>query len=158
MLRWSQQIPVLGVFYVLLLASAPLLAAEEYPDEYDGEYDEADDDKADDDDAKKKRRDNTDSSDPSEIEADDALDKNASTYEKPGKTYRFLGARYRGIIVPEFMMDLFGDGGRTVYVNGVGPEFGIRKDNFEYIFALWWAGYYMKPTPFKAADDPRIAW
>ena len=77
--------------------------------------------------------------------------------ELPGQTYRFVGLRYRGIVVPKFMMNLFGDGGETVYVHGVGPEFAIRKDGFEYVFSLWWAGYYMDDTPFKTSSDPKNA-
>ncbi len=81
-----------------------------------------------------------------------------SPVELPGQTYRFVGLRYRGIVIPKFMVNLFGDGGDTVLVHGVGPEFAIRKDGFEYIFSLWWAGYYMDETPFKASDDPASAW
>ena len=81
-----------------------------------------------------------------------------SPVELPGQTYRFVGLRYRGIIIPKFMMNLFGDGGDTVYVHSVGPEFAIRKDGFEYVFSLWWAGYKMDETPFKASDDPASAW
>ena len=90
---------------------------------------------------------------PPETEADEG-----SPIEKPGETYRFIGARYRGIIVPKFMMNLFGDGGRTVYVNAFGPEFTIRKDEFEYVFSLWYADYGMEDTPFKSSSDPENAW
>jgi hypothetical protein len=82
----------------------------------------------------------------------------ASPVEQAGRTYRFVGLRYRGIIVPKFMMNLFGDGGSTVYVNGIGPEFNIRKDGFEYSFAAWWAGYGMGETPFKSSSDTQLAW
>jgi hypothetical protein len=85
-------------------------------------------------------------------------DAESSPIEKRGETYRFVGLRYRGIIVPKFMMNLFGDGGTTVYIHGFGPEFGIRKDNFEYIFSLWYAPYSMDPTPFKASSDPDQGW
>ena len=81
-----------------------------------------------------------------------------SPLEHPGKTYRFVGLRYRGIIVPKFMMNLFGDGGRNVYVNDFGPEFVIRKDGFEYDFAATYAAYHMNPTPFKASSDGENAW
>lgn len=81
-----------------------------------------------------------------------------SPVEEAGKTYYFVGARYRGIVVPKFEMNLFGEGGTTVYVHGAGPEFAIRKDDFEYQFGLWWAGYYMDETPFKASSDPVKAW
>ena len=82
----------------------------------------------------------------------------SSPVERPGETYRFVGARYRGIIVPKFMMNLFGDGGDTVYVHSFGPEFAIRKDDFEYNFGLWYAAYSMDPTPFKASSDGEDAW
>ena len=81
-----------------------------------------------------------------------------SPVEEPGKTYYFVGARYRGIIVPKFMMNLFGEGGRTVYVNAFGPEFGIRKNAFEYSLSAWYAAYSMEPTPFKASSDGPEAW
>ena len=81
-----------------------------------------------------------------------------SAVELPGKTYRFIGARYRAILVPKFMMNLFGDGGRTVLVHSGGPEFAIRKDGFEYNFGLWFANYAMEETPFKASSDGENAW
>lgn len=81
-----------------------------------------------------------------------------SPVELPGKTYMFLGARYRAIIVPKFMMNLFGDGGKTVVVHGFGPEFAFRKNAFEYNLSAWYAGYGMADTPFKAKDDGEKAW
>jgi hypothetical protein len=81
-----------------------------------------------------------------------------SPVELPGKTYRAVGLRYRAVIVPKFMMNLFGDGGRTVLANGFGPEFTIRKDAFEYDFAAWYTSYAMDPTPFKASSDGAQAW
>jgi hypothetical protein len=81
-----------------------------------------------------------------------------SPVELPGKTYMFVGARYRAIIVPKFMINLFGDGGKTVLVHGFGPEFAIRKNAFEYNLSLWYAGYGMDPTAFKGKDDGEQAW
>ncbi len=81
-----------------------------------------------------------------------------SPVELPNKTYLFVGLRYRAIILPKFMMNLFGDGGKTLLVHGVGPEFGIRKNAFEYNLSLWYAGYGMDPTAFKAKDDGAKAW
>jgi hypothetical protein len=82
----------------------------------------------------------------------------SSPIEERGKSYKFVGLRYRGVIVPKFMINLFGQGGRTVYVNGIGPEFTVRKDNFEYVFALWYAAYSMDPTAFKSKSDVPQAW
>ena len=81
-----------------------------------------------------------------------------SAVELPGQTYYGLGLRYRAIIVPKFMMNLFGDGGRTVLAHGIGPEFTVRKNAFEYDFSAWFASYAMDPTPFKASSDDRNAW
>jgi hypothetical protein len=81
-----------------------------------------------------------------------------SPVELPNKTYLFVGLRYRAIILPKFMMNLFGDGGKTLLVHGVGPELAIRKNAFEYNLSLWYAGYGMDPTPFKAKDDGAKAW
>ncbi len=81
-----------------------------------------------------------------------------SPVELPGKTYMFVGARYRAIIVPKFMINLFGDGGETVLVHGFGPEFIIRKNAFEYNLSIWYAGYGMDNVAFKAKDDGPEAW
>jgi len=84
-------------------------------------------------------------------------DKN-SPFEKANTTYRFIGARFRYIIVPQFYMGLFGDGGTTVGVPAFGPEFTIRRNGFEYVLSAMYASYAMDPTPFKAKSDPREAW
>ncbi len=82
----------------------------------------------------------------------------SSPVELPGKTYLFVGARYRAIILPKFMMNLFGDGGQTLVVHGFGPELAIRKNAFEYNLSIWYAGYGMDDTPFRAKDDGVHAW
>ena len=82
----------------------------------------------------------------------------ASPYEKRGKTYLFPGIRYRGIVIPQGMMQLFGEGGTNLYVNSGGPELGIRKDDFEYVLSVWYANYKMSPVPFKGSGDPEDAW
>ena len=56
------------------------------------------------------------------------------------------------------MMNLFGDGGTSVWIDSVGPELTVRKDEFEYVFSVWWADYSMGATPFKASSDPDTAW
>lgn len=81
-----------------------------------------------------------------------------SPVEESGKTYRSVGLRYRGIIVPKFIENLFADGGRTVYVNAFGPEFNIRKDNFEFGLSPWLAFYSMGDTGFKGSSDPATSW
>jgi len=82
----------------------------------------------------------------------------SSPVETAGTTYYNVGLRYRGIIVPKFMMNLFGDGGRTIVAHGFGPEFAIRKNAFEYNLSIWYAGYGMDDTPFKGKNDDAKAW
>ena len=81
-----------------------------------------------------------------------------SPVELSGQTYYGVGLRYRAVIVPKFMENLFGDGGRTVLANGFGPEFTIRKNAFEYDFSAWYTSYAMDPTPFKSKTDTADAW
>ncbi|HVU04627.1 MAG TPA: hypothetical protein VHE30_22870 [Polyangiaceae bacterium] len=96
----------------------------------------------------------------SEATAADIADAAAgnSAAELPGTTYRFIGFRYRGIIVPKFMQNLFAEGGRTVYVHAFGPEFAIRKDGFEYNLSAWLGLYNLDDTGFKGKSDPEPAW
>jgi hypothetical protein len=81
-----------------------------------------------------------------------------SPVEKQNVTYRFVGARFRYVIIPKFYMGLFGDGGATVGVPAFGPEFTIRKNGFEYVLSAMYASYAMDPTPFKSKTDAADAW
>ncbi len=81
-----------------------------------------------------------------------------SPFEKAGETYYFVGARYRALVVPQFMINMFADGGTTFVVHGVGAEFGIRKDNFEILPSVWFANYSFEGVPFKGKSDGADAW
>ena len=56
--------------------------------------------------------------------------------EKDGKSYFFVGVRYRGNVIPKFMLNLFIDEVGTIYTNQFGVEFDLRKDGFSLIPAL----------------------
>jgi hypothetical protein len=73
--------------------------------------------------------------------------------EDPGKAYRFIGLRFRNLIVPKFMLNIFADGGTTVNAFTFGPEFTTRKDHIEFNIALSYADYSMDPFMFKGKDD-----
>lgn len=77
--------------------------------------------------------------------------------EREGKYYYFIGFFYRGTVVPQFLMNLFVDGGRTVYNSAAGFQFDIRKDGFSIIPQIILAEHAMERTPFlekgKAAGE-----
>lgn len=56
--------------------------------------------------------------------------------EIPGKTYLFVGLRYRGVVIPGFLLNMFVDEGKTIWTNQIGVEFEIRKSGFSLIPAL----------------------
>jgi hypothetical protein len=88
----------------------------------------------------------------SEASSSDASDN--SPVEESGKTYYFVGMRLRGLLIPTFIIEAFGEGGKTVIAPNFGPEFIVRKDGFEWDVALTYTSYVMTHTPFKAPDDP----
>lgn len=73
--------------------------------------------------------------------------------EDPGKAYRFIGMRFRNIIVPKFMINIFAEGGSTVNAFTFGPEFTTRKDNIEFNVALSYADYSMDAVMLRGNDD-----
>jgi hypothetical protein len=73
--------------------------------------------------------------------------------EDPMKSYYFVGFRFRDVVVPKFMINLFADGGRTVNAPSYGLEFGRRKDNTEIDISISYADYSMDPFLFKAHND-----
>lgn len=68
--------------------------------------------------------------------------------EDPTKTYYFVGLRYRGTIVPQFIENLFVDNGGTFYSNTFGGEVDIRKDNASWILWLTYTDYSFGNTLF----------
>jgi hypothetical protein len=74
-----------------------------------------------------------------------------------GSAY-LLGLRYRGIYIPQTVVNWFVDGGDSVYVSGFGPEFSVRDDEVEYILSAWVALYDMSPVAIKGSGDEELAW
>lgn len=81
----------------------------------------------------------------------------SSPVEEKDKTYQFVGARLRGLMIPSFVIGLFGDGGKNVIAPNFGPEFAIRRNNFEYNFSITYTSYVMSHTTFKSPTDPQQA-
>jgi hypothetical protein len=65
----------------------------------------------------------------------------SDTKEDPSQRYYFVGLRYRGNVVPQFLTSLFVDRGATIYSNEIGIELDSRKDGFSTNFALTYANY-----------------
>jgi len=81
-----------------------------------------------------------------------------NTTEDPTKPYRYIGARYRHVVVPQFVLNLFADGGTLSHVPIAGLEFGSRRNHLEYIVSLSYADYATGDLMFKGADEPEDAW
>jgi hypothetical protein len=87
---------------------------------------------------------------PDEQVADDIT----NTMETPGKSYRFVGARYRGTVIPSFLEHLFVNDGGTVYSNSIGAEVDFRKDQKSTIVWLQYTEYGFDNTLFFQKNQP----
>jgi hypothetical protein len=77
--------------------------------------------------------------------------------ERDGKTYLFIGLRYRGALIPKFMLNMFVDEGKSIYTNTIGAELDIRKDGFSLIPALSYAELGSGDILFKEKGSKEIA-
>jgi hypothetical protein len=75
-------------------------------------------------------------------------------YESPNSVYHFIGARYRGTVIPQFMLNLAVSEGTTVYSNSIGIEYERRSGNFSIIPALSYTEYSMDSTLFLEKGKP----
>jgi hypothetical protein len=78
------------------------------------------------------------------------------TREDPNRRYYFIGVRYRGTVIPQFLMDLFVDEGTTVYSNNIGIEFDMRKQGQSTIPWIVYSDYSMGDTLFHQKGQPTI--
>ncbi len=69
--------------------------------------------------------------------------------ENPNKTYLFVGLRYRGNVVPKFMLNAFVDEGKTIYSNSIGVQLDIRKNGFSLIPGIQYTEYGTGDLLFK---------
>jgi hypothetical protein len=92
-----------------------------------------------------------------EAPADPAADKN-SPFEEEDKTYYFLGLKYRGIMMPQFLLASFLDGAEGQYFGGFGPEFTFRKNGTDITLSAMYTDYSMDETRVKGAGDANYAW
>lgn len=76
--------------------------------------------------------------------------------ELPSKTYLFVGLRYRGNVIPKFMLNMFVEEGKTIYSNSIGVQLDIRRDGFSLIPALQYTEYGTGDILFKQKNTPDI--
>ena len=77
-------------------------------------------------------------------------------HELPGESYHHVGVFARGIIAPQFIQNLFVQGGFTALNVGVGGFYNYRKDGLNIIAEVWWAGFY-GTGPFAGLNEPDAA-
>jgi hypothetical protein len=76
--------------------------------------------------------------------------------EKEHEKYYFVGLRYRGDVIPQFIENLFVDEGGTVYSNSIGIELDMRKDGFSIIPALVYQDYNTGDFLFHEKGKPLV--
>ncbi len=84
-----------------------------------------------------------------DAEADDSSPK-----EDPKKKYFFLGAFYRHIFMPGFLLNLFFDDSTATNNPSFGAEFTYRANGFDIVGNLWWARAHTN-GPYRANGDPQ---
>jgi hypothetical protein len=66
----------------------------------------------------------------------------------------WVGARFRGMIIPQFLMSAFGDGGATVFVPGADVTLTKSMSAADVVFSLGYSSYGMGEVPFKLRGRP----
>jgi len=79
------------------------------------------------------------------------------TREDPDRKYYFIGLRYRGTIIPQFVENLFVDDGATVYSNSIGIEMDIRHGGSSLIPWIQYTDYNTGDILFLQKGQPDIA-
>jgi hypothetical protein len=70
----------------------------------------------------------------------------------------WLGARYYGVVLPKFVMNLIADGGTTLVVPGGAFTFTTLASDIELTVALGYLSYRMGETPLKPRGEPDTQW
>ncbi|HEX8792128.1 MAG TPA: hypothetical protein VF765_14340 [Polyangiaceae bacterium] len=85
-----------------------------------------------------------------------AADDSTNTEEQKNTKYYFVGLRYRGNLVPQFLENLFVDDGGTVYSNYIGIELDMRSDGHSTIPWIAFANYGFGDTLFHEKGKPDL--
>lgn len=79
----------------------------------------------------------------------------ADGFEKMTSQYFYLGLRYRGTVIPKFLINSFVSEGSSIFSNSIGAEIDIRHDGFSLIPALTYSELGTDEMLFrqKGADE-----
>lgn len=69
-----------------------------------------------------------------------------------------FGARFRGYLIPTFLMNIVADGGTTVFEPGAGLTYTHTFGRLEVTPSLTYTYYGLLPTPFKPSGKPDTEW
>ncbi len=70
----------------------------------------------------------------------------------------WLGARFRGLFVPTFVMNIVADGGTTTYWPGGFLTYTTRVGDVDLVPSIGVTSYALGVTPFKPRDTPDTEW
>ncbi len=70
----------------------------------------------------------------------------------------WFGVRFRGLVIPQFAMNLVGEGGTTTYWPGAAITYSNRSDIVDVEPSILFTSYGLSTTPFKPHDTPDTEW
>lgn len=76
----------------------------------------------------------------------------------PASSGTWIGARYRGVIIPASLFHIFADGARSLVVPGAGLTWTMPAGDAEMVISLSYLSYSMGETPFKPRGGPDTDW
>lgn len=69
-----------------------------------------------------------------------------------------IGARFRYVVIPKFVLNLFADGGASIDAPMFGLEYASRAGSFEVVFSAMYGAYSMPQTPLKSKGEIIEGW
>ncbi len=67
----------------------------------------------------------------------------------------WLGAEYRGYVIPTFAVNILGDGGKTIFVPGAAVSLTRSWSRYDVAFGISYASFKVSDMPFKAKSAPK---
>lgn len=78
--------------------------------------------------------------------------------ERDARPDKWIGARFRGYLAPQFYVNAFAEGGRTYFFPGAGISFYGYTGDVDLVGTLAYASYATAPAPYKPFDAPSTEW